>query len=310
MFKTFREEVNTVRYLRALQAFNIVSFLFLGVSAFMVYGGFVGYHSIGYLTELYLTWSTPAPWAFSIMSVVLFLQMVFTIYQVLPSDDDKVPYLVKLNVFLPLAWWFEGAWMFAFAYNKIWLSFVLAGISTINLGIAYFRLTSIPLNLPHLAAARIDGRDKSSMSFYYLIFFAPTSLNFAFLSLGSVVQLLTLTKALGYSASPIISIIGSVIFTLVGFAMLWFRKDILFPLTVAWGLIATASRFSWFAEINITNWICGALLLVGTAIGFFLTMRKANLLEKDTIDTSFRTHHLPTTGIHHQTESTRLMSSN
>lgn len=286
MFKSFNtfENDSSFKYLRGLQAFNIISWTFLIISTFAVYGGHIGQYPVGFLHDLYLTWSSPADWAYTAMSVVLWHQLLFAVYQALPSDDDKIPYLTKLNFFLPLAWWFEGASLFSFVYNKIWLAFGFNLGATALLAVAYFRLTSIPLNLPHIFSARIDGRDKASVFLYYLLFFAPTSINFAFLSMGTAVNFLMTLKSFGYDTPVALSVVASVVFTVIGFAMLWLRQDVVFPLTVVWGLVAIAARFSWYNAISITNWVCTGALLLVTTISFFLALRAPNMLEKSSID--------------------------
>jgi hypothetical protein len=42
------------------------------------------------------------------------LQLVYAIYAVLPGDDDKLPYIALLSLFVPLGWTGEAVWTVIF----------------------------------------------------------------------------------------------------------------------------------------------------------------------------------------------------
>lgn len=311
MFKSIREEWQEERYVRSLKIFNVISFVFLLLSTFLIYGEIVGHQSIFWTSEKYLTYLTPARWVFGIMSVIVFLQVVFTIYQALPHDAEKAPYLVRLNFFLPASWVFEGISLYFMAYDIVWASFIFTTLALVALAVAYFRLTSLPLQLAHVMAARIDGREKAVASFYYLIFYAPTSLNFSVLIAGWVLQALMMIKSFNVQLPMVVGIIASVTATVISFVFLGVKKDTLFALATCWVLFGVAMKWIAFPAIQITNFLCSGVLLLATLATFIASVRKTpNLLEKENIE-SYRTR--PTsyqTGIHvHPTDTSRLVST-
>jgi len=311
MFKSFREDWQEERYVRSLKIFNVLSFGFLVLSTFLIYGGIVGHQSIFWGTEKYLTYLTPARWAFGIMSVILFLQLVYTIFQSLPHDTEKAPYIVRLNFFLPACWIFEAISLYFLAFDVMWASFVFTTLATVSLGVSYFRLNSLPLQLAHVMAARIDGREKAVASFYYLIFYAPTSLNFSVLICGWVLQGFMMLKSFHVNLPVALGIIASVLATVVSFIILGTKKDTLFALASSWVLFGVGMKWWGFPAIQITNLICAGVVFLATLATFIASARKTpNLLEKENIETYRARATGYQTGIHvHPTDTSRLVST-
>jgi hypothetical protein len=306
MLRKFRDNWETERFLAGLKAFTVISFLILAVANIAVYRDFIG-TPVRLVTEKFATFLTPDHWVFHLMSLVVFLQLIFTIYQALPDDAEKTPYLTRLNFFLPTSWLFEGAAVISMAFEIIWLSLFFNTIALVFLAIAYFRLNALPLQLAHVMAARIDGRDKACASFYYLIFYAPTSMNLALLSVGWVLNLFMTFSSFGYKIPFALPIIGAVFAAILGFVMLGVKKDVVFALTIGWCLLGVGTRWIDLKAVAVTNLLSTALLVLVSLIVFGISIRKTpNILEKEGVD-SYRIKSSYQTGIH--TESSRLVSS-
>jgi len=310
MFKSFREvDWAEERYINGLKWTNVLSFGFLALSAFLIYGDFIGHQSMYVASIKYITSFTPAHFAFGAMNVVLLLQLIFTVYQALPHDTEKVPYMVRLNFFLPIAWLMEAASLYTMAYDIVWLSFIFSTVATVMLMIAYFRLTTLPLQLAHVLAARIDGRDKAVATFYYLMFYAPTSINLAYSVSGWSLNLLMILREFGFNVPPFAGIVCSVGITVLSFVMLGFKGDTLFALASTWLLFAVGWRWHNVTSIAITNYVCAAVLAVFSLGLFIRSIQKTpNLLEKENIET-YRTRTSYQTGIHVPSDTSRLVST-
>jgi len=308
MFKSFRETWHEESYLTALKVCNVISFAFLAMSSFLIYGEFVGHQSFYMTSEKYLTWFTPVRFSYGVLGISMFLQFLYVVYQALPGDAEKAPYIARLNFFLAAAWLFEAATLWSVVYDIIWLAFTFSTLTTLNFVIAYFRLNNLPLELAHVLSARIDGRDKAVANYYYLIFYAPTSLNLAW-SFGSWVLLLfMMLHSVGIILPVSTGIIGSVLVALISFVMLGLKRDVVYAMATAWITFAVAVRFRGYTAIEITNYVVAGILALASIFTFVAALRKSpNLLEKENIET-YRSRTNYQTGIH-TTETSRLVSS-
>jgi len=298
------ESWGSERSLRFLKWINIISFIAFIVGTFLVYGDFIG-TPIRLVTEKFVTFLTPAHWAFKLLNLVVFFQLLFTIYQALPDDPQKTPYLARLSFYLPVTWLFETAAVISMAFEVIWLSFFFVTFAMIFLAIGYARLNSIPLELGQIMSARIDGREKACASFYYMIFYAPTAMNLALLVVGWVLSLFITIGSFGHDIPSALPVIASCIAAVVGLVMLGAKRDVIFGLTVSWCLFSVALRWMDLKVIFITNILASSVLFLGSIIAFGVSARKENLLEKEEIGYGrIKTSH---TGIH--SESSRLVSS-
>jgi len=306
MFRNFKDNWETERWLSGLKVFNVIAFMVLALGSFAVYGELIG-TPVRFVTEKWATFLTPAHWAFQLLNLVVFFQMIFTIYQALPDDPEKAPYIAHLNFFLPTCWLFETASIISMSFEVIWLALFFNTFALIFLGIAYFRLNSIPLQLAHVMSARIDGRDKACASFYYLIFYAPTSMNFALLTVGWVLNLFMTIASFGHNIPSALPIIGSVVAAVLALVMLGVKRDVIFSLTISWCLLSVGLRWHGLKVIAVTNYIAAATLFLVSIIVFAVSARKTpNILEKEGVD-SYRIKSSYQTGIH--SESSRLVSS-
>jgi len=285
-----RDHWETERYLTGLQAFNVVSFSVLFISCFVVYGQFVG-TPVPLVTERFATYLTPAHWTFNLLSLVVLLQLLYTIYQAIPYDAEKTPYINRLNFWLPTSWIFESAAIVSFSFEIVWLSFLFNTVALVFLAIAYCRINSLKFQLPHIMSARIDGIDKACCSFYYLIFYAPTSINLALLTVGWVLNLLMAVSSFGHHIPLWVAVVCSAVAAVLGFVMLGVKKDVLFALSISWCLLGVGSRWIDTQSIAIPNILGAALLFIVTIIIFGAMARQhsKNLLEKEGIESRLPT---------------------
>jgi len=299
-----RDHWETERYLTGLQAFNVVSFSVLLLSCFFVYGQFIG-TPVPLVTERWATYLTPAHWTFDLLGLVVLLQLMYTIYQAIPYDAEKTPYINRLNFWLPTTWIFEAAAIVSFSFEIIWLALIFNTVALVFLSIAYYRINELKFKLPHIMSARIDGIDKACCSFYYLLFYAPTSMNLALLVVGWVLNLLMTFQYFGHHVPLVVAVVASAVAAVLGFVMLGVKKDVLYALTISWCLLGVGSRWIDTQAIAIPNILGAALLFIVTIIIFGTMARKhsKNLLEKEGIESRLPTSSTSTTASYYQTGS-------
>jgi len=261
-------------HITALRVFNVLAFIFLIVFNALAYtGGFRDGLDNAQVSAWYHTYLTPAPWTFSIWFLIFILQGLFVIYQALPfyNTVHSNSFLGRLSFFLPVSWILEGLWLVSFVYEWMWLSLIFMVLILGMLAIGYIRLFSPPLHLIHvLQSHEYLSHEKWRLSFYWLIFHLPTSMNYAWIATALMVNFLVFLHWMNVITGvwlPIIQIIIAAVLAI--FHLIWFR-DSIFSLTVAWGLFGVASHHDHVTAIEVAGYFVGSMLLLASILVIIL----------------------------------------
>eukprot|EP01097_Dermamoeba_algensis_P003124 TRINITY_DN225_c0_g1_i2.p1 TRINITY_DN225_c0_g1~~TRINITY_DN225_c0_g1_i2.p1 ORF type:complete len:259 (+),score=35.21 TRINITY_DN225_c0_g1_i2:147-923(+) len=189
------------------------------------------------LTDKYQVLLSPASYAFSIWGLIYFLQACASLYGVLPFDYEKDVYILALHLFLPLGWIMEITWQFVFANDLVWLSVITIVSSWACFVFAWLRVWDVNDERP--------TTDTFSLLKYVVrkgIYVVSTSMNFAWLTCASVINMLILARAEGYSPSSGICVALLCLVTLKSFLCMLWKGDLVHPSVVSWALIAISLK--------------------------------------------------------------------
>ena len=211
--------------------------------------------TMGVVSAKYPTFLTPAGYAFSIWGLIFLALAVYAVWQLLPAQqqmslpDDLAKPLTLANVA-------TGTWVVLFAHELILLS---VGVMLLILGCLIAAYGRVRRRIFAEAAPAAVG--------------VPFSLYLGWISVASVINLTIGFRQLGWLASDGLAVVLTLglIFVVVVLALIISRvfRDMVFPLVVAWALVAI-----WVAQLN-TEPLLGWAALVGATLatigGFVLS---------------------------------------
>ncbi len=314
--------------LLALRITNAVMYAVLILVNILSSQGAIGHGTNAQISAKYPTLITPAGWAFSIWGLIFALQVrgifffvmgllgintffftyqqgMFVVYGLWPTKDlHKLQFIWALNVFVSLAWLSEICWLFAFGYEVMWLSVVLISLGACAcMFVAYLRISQPEISpqifywlvlyiqtgrWPEGATAKLVAN-----CWYYAIFFLPTSINFGWLLIASMANLLI---AFAYHEIEVPSSVGVLLLLIasgVALVVLVWRKDPLVALVAIWALAAIADRQQRVGPsdeaIIVCCWSCIAMLSA-MIVGVLLVYAILHFRRKDVPNTNTTVH--------------------
>lgn len=262
----------------ALRIFTLAAFVTNIVFNYLGMQGYFG-ETNSEVSAKYPTLLTPAGYAFGIWGVIFSLQMIYAVYAVLPGDDDKLPYVALLSVFVPFGWLGEALWTVIFNQQIIPVSVVFITGSCLLFMTAYLRVTA-SLAITETTLDLFAGKAGSAglllkKVFYYFIFNAPTALNFGWLVVASIANGLIVLKYLQVDV-PVAAAIGLLVFAnvIAVFFLAW-RREVVVSLVQLWAIPAIAANQT---DTTLTSacWASTAVLAVLVGITFIANVVTAS----------------------------------
>ncbi|KAK9866045.1 hypothetical protein WJX84_007536 [Apatococcus fuscideae] len=218
----------------ALRSSNVVAYVLLIVVNVLVNTGLIG-PTNAEVSGKFPTPLTPAGWAFSIWGLIFGLQGVGTVYQALPygynSEGTKQRIVNAIGLGWQLGWYCEMGWQLCFMLETpggMFLSAILLVLATLAFGSSL------------LGLYRLKERNGSlSSPFLYAAFFAPTSINTAWLSVATSVGILVVPVSYQTTFNlDIPATILAAIVTCLGVTAMQRARDSAYGLTLIWSLVA------------------------------------------------------------------------
>jgi hypothetical protein len=208
----------------------------------------LGVKNVGEISDSYPTLFTPAGYVFSIWGVIYTLLFVFTIYQILPKQQDN-SLIDKIGYFYAISSLANCLWILLWVNEYIALSTVMMFILLISLIVIYLRLD---------IRKNISFREK-------IMFYLPFSVYLGWITVASIgnvaVSLVSLNwDGLGISdiSWTLLMILIATILTLI---IIITRGDIGYSLVVTWALIGIIVK-----QINVLN----IVIIGGIGLGIIL----------------------------------------
>ena len=210
--------------------------------------------TMGVVSAKYPTLLTPAGYAFSIWGLIFLALVVYAVWQLLPRQREiSLPDAIAKP--LTLASIATGVWVVLFAYELILLSVGMMLLILGSLIVAYGRTRR---RIFAEAAPALAG--------------VPFSLYLGWISVASVINITIGLRQLGWQTAEGVSVVLTLglIFMVVALGLIMSRvfRDMVFPLVVAWALVAiwmvrlgAVPELGWAALIGATLVTIGGIML-------------------------------------------------
>lgn len=210
--------------------------------------------TMGVVSAKYPTLLTPAGYAFSIWGLIFLALVVYAVWQLLPGQRE-ISLPDALAKPLTLASIATGVWVVLFAYELILPSVGMMLLVLGSLIVAYGRTRR---RIFAEAAPALSG--------------VPISLYLGWISVASVINITIGLRQLGWQTAEGASVTLTLvlIFMVVALGLIMSRvfRDMVFPLVVAWALIAVwvvrlgeVPELGWAALIGATLVTIGGIIL-------------------------------------------------
>ena len=210
--------------------------------------------TMGVVSAKYPTLLTPAGYAFSIWGLIFLALVVYAVWQLLPGQREiSLPDAIAKP--LTLASIATGVWVVLFAYELILPSVGMMLLILGSLIVAYGRTRR---RIFAEAAPALAG--------------VPFSLYLGWISVASVINITIGLRQLGWQTAEGVSVVLTLglIFMVVALGLIMSRvfRDMVFPLVVAWALVAiwmvrlgAVPELGWAALIGATLVTIGGIML-------------------------------------------------
>lgn len=207
----------------------------------------------GQVSDRFKVYFVPSGYVFSIWGVIYLAWLLFCTYQLLPANRDK-PRFAALGYWFALSGVFNSLWLVCWHNNRFTLSLVVMLALLATLIVSYRRLGV--------------GRTPSGAVERWCVD-APFGLYLGWISVATIANaadVLWINQWDGFGLAPqswTAVMLG--VATLLGAAMVWRRRDILFPLVLVWAFVGIAHRQSGPAALPSPELVVSAALVAAGA---------------------------------------------
>lgn len=213
------------------------------------------------ISAKYPTRLTPAPWAFSIWGIIFILQGAGVVYQWMPqgynSDGWKSIMVNTIGYSWVVGWSCEMVWQLFFQLQSpvgMWLCLVFIVAALASFGQALLRLYGLKNQHGSLPDVTL-----------FVVFWLPTSINTAWLSVASSVAALVVPSAYRvHAGTSAIAVTLAVFVSIIGLAAVLGEKDVAYGLVLVWSFAAVYGEQNdamvrWVALFAVVA-LCAAML--------------------------------------------------
>ena len=245
-----------------LQISNIIALVITIIMNFLSGIGLISQKSVGEVSDEYPNLFTPAGFTFSIWSIIYLFLILYVIFQakdLFKTEKENMPFIEQISIFFILSCVFNSLWLVVWLYEFILLSLIIMILLLLDLIIIYLRLN----------IAREDVNKKVK-----ILVWIPFSLYLGWISIATIANTTVFLVSINWDGFGISPFIWTIIILIVAFvltlAVLFTRKDMIYPLVTIWALFGiTAARLSQDYELAIFAAIL-ALIVAATLIGFII----------------------------------------
>lgn len=242
--------------------------------------GWLG-HTNSEISKKFHTPLTPAGWAFSIWGFIFLLQGLGAIYQLLPHgygpDGWKQRVVNTIGYGWVVGWACECLWQICFVQEKpamMWLCLIALLGAFVSFAATLMRLFSLK-----------DQVGSLSSVWLYSIFFLPTSVNTAWLSVASSLGVLIVPVAYGATANlDLMAVLLAVVVTGLGATVVHKERDSAYGLTLVWAFMAVFGKQN-SGLVKAASLVCLATMCL---LSIFSVLRRKRSLSSDNLNSEFR----------------------
>lgn len=219
----------------------------------------IGGKTIAQVTNDYPALFTPAGYAFAIWGVIYLAFIIYSIYQLLPSQSD-VQFFDRLTIPFTLANLLGSIWIIIYTREFIALSLlIIIGMLCIGAGMFVTAKKGV-------ASENLSG-----------VLTVPFSLFFGWITVANIANLSIWLKASGLNGnlSSETTLTQIVIAVLLGVIIGYLFKDVIYPLVIAWASIAI-----WVARKADNSLVANAAMMAGILLVVWALITGIRLYKK------------------------------
>ena len=201
----------------------------------------IGTNSVGEISDAYPTFFTPAGYVFAIWGIIYALLLVFSIYQVLPKQQNA-PFIEKISIFYILCSVANIIWIVLWVNNYILFSTILMFLLLASLIVIYRRVDSI--------GTQMSLREN-------LAVLLPFSIYLGWITVASIANVAVTLVSLNWNGWGLSEISWTILMIGVAIAvtliMILRKRDIGFSLVLIWALLGILVKQSDVQNIVLTT---------------------------------------------------------
>lgn len=216
------------------------------------------------ISRKYDTPLTPAGWAFSIWGAIFCLQGAGTIYALFPhgygGDGAKQRIVNSIGFGWQIGWYLESAWQVFFLMQTpggMWICLVLLCGALAGFGWTLSRLYRLK-----------EQQGPLSSGLLYLLFFLPTSMNTAWLSVATGLGALVVPASYGLQQHlDAFAVALAIVVTCAGVLIVHRYRDSAYGLTLVWSFVAVyGKQRAGSGAVRITALVCVAVSFMASLL--------------------------------------------
>jgi hypothetical protein len=215
--------------LKGLSILNLLGFFGIVLINYLAVTLPLNNKTTGALADQYPNLFVPVGLTFSIWGIIYLLLAIFTVYQLVYAfrkDIKNSSFLEKIGYLFFVSCLANFSWIFAWHFERVFLSFLIMLILLLSLIAIYQRLNI--------------GRSAALKSEKYLVHL-PFSVYLGWITIATIANATALLVNLNWNrfglSEPFWTISVIIIGILIALFMLFYRKDIFYSLVVDWALL-------------------------------------------------------------------------
>ncbi|KAL3161438.1 hypothetical protein ABBQ32_010324 [Trebouxia sp. C0010 RCD-2024] len=223
------------------------------------------------ISQKYSTPLTPAGWAFSIWGLIFALEGLGVIYAALPHGYNENGWKERTVNAIGYTW--QACWLFECVWQLVFLVRTPLGMVACMI----FLLVALASMLFGLSRLYALNRGQASLPsiLLHVLFFLPTSINAAWLSVASGLGVLIVPLSYGHTAHlEAAAAVTAAVATAAGLLTLQREKDVAYGLTLVWSLTAVYAKHKHVQSVMIVSVIGIVLLGIASAAAIVQKQRQ------------------------------------
>lgn len=250
---------------KILQIFNIVAYFIMILLNALSGTGIFNNRTIGGVSNKYPNLFTPAGITFSIWSIIYLFLLIYVFYQardVFKAEKEEMPFLEQISIFFILSCVFNSIWLVVWVYELVLLSIIIMILLLLTLIIIYIRL--------NIALGDLNKREK-------IILWTPFSLYLGWITVATIANTTVFLVSInwdGFGIAPLIWTVTVIIVALIlTLAILYSRKDFIYPLVTIWALLGIViRRFDQNYDLVLVAIIM--IIIISINLAYFLIKKR------------------------------------
>jgi hypothetical protein len=247
--------------LKGLSILNLLGFFGIVLINYLAVTLPLNNKTTGALADQYPNLFVPVGLTFSIWGIIYLLLAIFTVYQLVYAfrkDIKNSSFLEKIGYLFFVSCLANFSWIFAWHFERVFLSFLIMLILLLSLIAIYQRLNI--------------GRSAALKSEKYLVHL-PFSVYLGWITIATIANATALLVNLNWNRLGLSEPFWTIVVIIIGLALslivLFYRKDIFYSLVVDWALLGILIKRLTVDMVRIQSIItivCLGLIIISSGI--------------------------------------------